>query len=182
MVNQKAKRKDLVDRKLQILRAACDLVTSGGLTTWSIEQCSQRARCAKGLVLHYFRSKEALLAEVAGALLAERWTNWAAALGGGGIEGLDTLWIGLVRETKPPTARAILELRLAGVEGARLAPARTTELHRSLARALDLTPDDLPAAAVLEPLLEGYLLALLGGVPEEEVKEAFFRYWLSYVE
>ena len=35
---------------------------------------------------------------------------------------------------------------------------------------------------MLEPLLEGYLLALLGGVPDEEVREAFFQYWLSYVK
>ena len=151
------------------------------MTAWSIEECSRRARCAKGLVLHYFKSKEALLAATATALLADRWTNWAAALATGGIGGLDTLWDRLVAEMRPPTARAILELRLAGVEGALLPSARATELQRLLARALDLTPDELPAAGVLEPLLEGYLLALLGGVPEDEVKEAFFRYWLSYV-
>ena len=122
------------------------------------------------------------MGEIAAALLAERWTNWAAALSGGGIGGLDTLWDRLNEEAKSPTARAILELRLAGVSGAALPPKDAAELRRLLARALDLPPDALPAAGVLEPLLEGYLLALLGGVPDEEVREAFFRYWLSYVK
>ncbi len=168
-------------RKRDILRAASDLVVEGGLTGWSIDGCSKRAQCAKGLVLHYFKSKEALLGEIAASLLSERWTRWAAALSGGGIEGLDTLWDRLNEEAKRPSARAILELRLAGVAGAKLPPKETTELQRLLARALELPPDALPAAGVLEPLLEGYLLALLGGVPDEEVREAFFRYWLSYV-
>jgi AcrR family transcriptional regulator len=133
-------------------------------------------------VLHYYKSKEALFGEIAAALLADRWTRWAAALASGGIGGLDTLWDRLVAETGPPTARAILELRLAGVEGTLLPPGRATELQQLLARALDLPSGELPTAAVLEPVLEGYLLALLGGVPVEEVKEAFFRYWLSYVK
>ena len=114
--------------------------------------------------------------------LAERWTNWAAALSGGEIEGLDTLWSRLSEEAKRPSARAILELRLAGIAGASLPPTATVELQRLLARALDLPPEELPATGVLEPLLEGYLLALLGGVPDEEVREAYFRYWLSYVK
>ncbi len=158
------------------------MVIQVGLTDWSIEKCSLRARCAKGLVLHYFKSKEGLLGEIAASLLSERWTRWAAALTGDGIGGLDTLWSRLTEEAKSPSARAILELRLAGVTGATLPPKETAELQRLLARALDLRPDELPAAGVLEPLLEGYLLALLGGVAVEEVKEAFFRYWLSYVK
>jgi AcrR family transcriptional regulator len=181
MVNRRSPGKHHVASKARILGAALQLATSNGLTDWSIEGCSREAGCAKGLVLHYYKSKEALLGEIAASLLAQRWTHWAAALASGGIGGLDTLWDRLVAEIGPPTARAILELRLAGVEGALLPPGRTTELQRLLARALDLSADELPAAAVLEPLLEGYLLALLGGVPEEEAKEAFFRYWLSYV-
>jgi AcrR family transcriptional regulator len=169
------------DRKQEIMRAARDLAIEGKLTDWSIEQCARRAECAKGLVLHYFKSKEALLGQVALALAADRWTRWAAALSGGGIGGLDTLWDRLLEEVRPPSARALLELRLAGIEGAALPPPRALELQRLLARALDLAPDELPAAMVLEPVLEGYLLALLSGVAEEEVKEAFFRYWLTFV-
>ena len=182
MVNTTSQRGHRRDRKRDILGAASELVIQTGLTAWSIEGCSRRARCAKGLVLHYFKSKEALFGAIAASLLAERWTKWAAALSGGGIGGLDTLWSRLTEEAKSPSARAILELRLAGVTGATLPPKETAELQRLLARALDLRPDDLPAAGVLEPLLEGYLLALLGGVPDEEVREAFFRYWLSYVK
>ena len=182
MVNQTKPQGIVRDRKREIMQAATDLVVDGGLTNWSIDKCSQRARCTKGLVLHYFKSKDALLNQLAASLLAERWTRWAAALSGGGIGGLDTLWSRLSDEAKRASARAILELRLAGVSGATLPPKETTELQRLLARALDLPADELPAAGVLEPLLEGYLLALLGGVPDEEVREAFFRYWLSYVK
>ena len=182
MVNQPAPQGSRRDRKRDILRAASELVVESGLTDWSIERCSLRAQCAKGLVLHYFKSKEALLGAIATSFLAERWTKWAAALSGGGIEGLDTLWSRLSEEAKRPSARAILELRLAGIAGASLPPTATVELQRLLARALDLPPDELPATGVLEPLLEGYLLALLSGVPDEEVREAYFRYWLSYVK
>src|SRR5438045_453547 len=79
MVNAKRSSVTRPDRKGEILRAATELVAEGGLTAWSIEECARRAHCAKGLVLHYFKSKDALLAETAAALLAERRTKWAAA-------------------------------------------------------------------------------------------------------
>ena len=133
------------------------------------------------MVLHYFTSKEALLAAIGALLVGDRWTRWAAALAGGGIDGLDTLWGRLREEATQPTSRALLELRLAGVAEAALPAREGLELRRLLARALDLPPEELPAAGVLEPMLEGYLLALLGGVPADDVKEAFFRYWLTFV-
>ena len=168
-------------RKQQILQSALSLLTSEGLTNWSIEGCSKRAHCAKGLVLHYFGTKDTLLQEVARSLVATRWSRWSSALSNGGIGSLDTLWDHLVEESTAGTARGLLELRLANVPGAALGSPEAAELRRRLGTALDLSATELPSAGVLEHLLEGYLLALMRGVPSEEVREAFFRYWLSYV-
>lgn len=169
------------DRKQQISSSASTILLRDGLTAWSIERCSRHARCAKGLVLHYFGSKESLLSEMGDRLSAERWGGWSTALARGGIGALDTLWERLADPTERIRARAILELRLAGIQSAALSATNAAELRRRLARALELPPEELPAAGILEHLLEGYLLALLRGVPAEEVREGFFRYWLSYV-
>ena len=152
-----------------------------GLTAWSIEGCARLAHCAKGLGLHHHRSKEQLLTTGAAELSAARWNSWRDALSTGDVSALDALWDRLLREHQDRSGRALLELRLAGYDGTLLGPADATELARLLARALDVTPDDLPVPAVLEPLLEGYLLALQRNASTEGVREAFFRYWLSYV-
>jgi AcrR family transcriptional regulator len=169
------------DKKGQILEAAIKLVATSGLTDWSIEKCAREAKCAKGLVLHYFKSKEALLGEVARSLTASRRIEWSTALSANGIGGLDALWERLATEAGTQSARALIELRLAGVPGARLSPAEATDLRRQLGTTLEIPPEELPVADALEPLLEGYLLALLQGVPSVAIKDAFFRYWLSYV-
>jgi AcrR family transcriptional regulator len=169
------------DKKGHILESATKLIASGGLTDWSIEKCAREAKCAKGLVLHYFESKEKLLGEVARSLTAVRRSHWTSALSANGISGLDALWERLTVEADTQSARTLIELRLAQVAGARLSPAEGTELRRQLGATLEIPPEELPVADALEPLLEGYLLALLQGVSSVAVREAFFRYWISYV-
>lgn len=139
------------------------------------------AGCAKGLVLHHHRSKEQLLTTVAAELSAARWRTWRDALATGDVSALDALWDRLLQAHADRSGRALLELRLAGIEGTLLGPAEASELAARLARALELSVEELPAPLVLEPLLEGYLLALQRNASKEEVREAFFRYWLSYV-
>jgi AcrR family transcriptional regulator len=156
-------------------------MVQGGLTAWSIEACSKRAGCAKGLVLHYFGSKEALLRTIARSLVADRSSRWAGAFGAAGISGLDALWDVLAQEATAGSARALLELRLAGVTESSFAPEDADKLVRRLAAALDQSTTELPVPGAIEQLLEGYLLALLRGVAPDDVREAFFRYWLSYV-
>ena len=114
-------------------------------------------------------------------LSAARWEAWREALGAGDVSALDALWDRLLSAHADRSGRALVELRLAGYEGTLLGPAEASEFARLLARALDLTPEELPEATVLEPLLEGYLLALQRNASTEGVREAFFRYWLSYV-
>lgn len=133
-------------------------------------------------MLHHHRTKEQLLTTVARDLSSTRWKSWREALGAGDVSALDALWDRLEQEHRDRSGRALIELRLAGFDGTLLGPAEANELARLLARALDLTPADLPEAPVLEPLLEGYLLALQRNASAEGVREAFFRYWLSYVK
>ena len=133
-------------------------------------------------MLHHHGSKERLLATVAQRLSATRRDRWFGALAEGGVGALDTLWERLLLEQGEGSARALLELRLAGTPGTLLTPADATALARAIARALDLPLEELPSSTVLEPILEGFLLALQRGAPSEEVREAFFRYWLSYLK
>ena len=139
------------------------------------------AKCAKGLVLHYFGSKEALLGTVARELIARREVEWRAPLSGEGIAALDALWSALAAEALEGRARAILELRLAGIPGASLSDAQVEGLRGALGRALAIEVAELPTSAALEGILEGYQLAVMGNDRSEETREAFYRYWLTYI-
>lgn len=167
--------------KARILEASKAIAARDGLTDWSIERCSKAANCAKGLVLHYFGTKRELWSATAASFVSDRAGGWQAALSAEGIDGLDALWEALATEVRTGRASAILQLRLAGVEGAQLSVKDRTDLRAALARALSSSTEALPPAAALEGVLEGYQLALLGNDDSEGVREAFFRYWLSFV-
>ena len=134
------------------------------------------------MVLHYFGTKGALWRETAASLVADRTSGWRAALSAEGIDGLDALCSALATEAGEGRASAIVQLRLAGVEGARLAEKDRRDLRTALARVLSTDAESLPPAAALEGVLEGYQLAMLGNDDVEGVKEAFFRYWLTFVD
>jgi AcrR family transcriptional regulator len=157
------------------------LLIANGLTNWSISGCAAAAHCAKGLVLHYYGTKEALLAAVAGELVARRAVEWRASLAGEGVAALDALWLALAAEAGDGRARAILELRLSGIRAAALPAPEVEGLRAALGRALGTDAEELPTSAALEGILEGYQLALLGNDRSEETREAFYRYWLTYV-
>jgi AcrR family transcriptional regulator len=181
MVNTGATVDSESGRKARILAAAQELLKSGGLTAWSIEGCSQRARCAKGLVLHYFGSKRELLDAAALELSTRRAERWRSALSSAGIEGIEALWRGIADEAVTGAARALIELRLSGAAGTTMSPDRARSLAKAIATALERSVDLLPPPATLEPILEGYALALLGGAPADEVREAFLGYWISFL-
>ena len=169
-------------RRAEIIGSSTNQLKAQSLTKWSIDSCAQGAGCVKGLVIHYFKGRDALLAESARALVEERAERWRVALDAGGIGALDLLWDELVRAATDGSGRALLELRFARTAGAGFTLAQATDLVERLARALDTSRDDLPAPAALSPILEGYILALMESADPEGVKEAFFRYWLTYVK
>ena len=168
-------------RKPEIIGSSLSLLKTQSLTKWSIDACAEGAGCVKGLVIHYFKGREALLAESARALVDERAERWRVALDAGGIGALDRLWDELVRAATDGSGRAILELRFAKTAGAGFTSTQATGLVERLARALGAPRDDLPAPTALGPILEGYILALMESADPEGVKEAFFRYWLTFV-
>jgi AcrR family transcriptional regulator len=163
------------------MRASAELLMRVGLTDWSIEGAARQAGCAKGLVLHYVGTKQALLDAVAVELSDRRAERWLAALRAPGIEGIEGLWRALAEETESGAARALIELRLSGVAGTTLSTERSTSLANAIAGALERPGDLLPPPATLEPILEGYALALLAGAPADEVREAFLGYWVSFL-
>jgi AcrR family transcriptional regulator len=168
-------------RKPEILLASAQLLMRGGLTDWSIEGAARQARCAKGLVLHYFGSKRELLHAVALDLSARRAERWRSALQSPGIEGIEAIWRAIAEEVGNGTARALIELRLSGVEGTAIPAERARALATGIASALERLVELLPPPATLEPILEGYALALLAGAPADEVREAFLGYWVSFL-
>jgi len=133
------------------------------------------------LVLHYFGTKEALLGVVASELISTRVTEWRAALSGEGVTALDALWLALATEAREGRARSILELRFAGISGSSLSTSQVETLRSALGRALGTDATELPASTALEGILEGYQLAVMKNDRPEEVREAFYRYWLTYV-
>lgn len=167
--------------KARISEAATRLLLGVGLTDWSISKCADSARCAKGLVLHYFGSKESLLGAVAAELISRRATEWRAALSEEGVGALDALWSTLIAESGDGRARGILELRFAGIPGATLSTTQVDSLRSALGRALGAESADLPSSVALEGILEGYQLAVMKHERLEEIREAFYRYWLTYV-
>jgi AcrR family transcriptional regulator len=167
--------------KPRILAASRAVLEQDGLTDWSIERCARAANCAKGLVLHYYRSKGELWSATATSFASDRAGAWRAALSADGIAGLDALWEALATEVRTRRASALLQLRLAGVAGAHLPDQERRELRAALARVLGADTEALPPAAALEGVLEGYQLAILAHDDLEGVREAFFRYWITYV-
>ncbi len=166
---------------IRILAASASVLVESGLTKWSIDRCAESAGCTKGLVLHYFGTRQRLLAAIAAELAGRRSLSWRAALAKDGVAALDALWDALAGEVDRRETQAILELRLSGQDGARLAEKDRRELHQALARALATDATSLPIADALEGILEGYQLAILGTKDREGVREAFFAYWLTYV-
>lgn len=181
MVNQSTPDHGITASKARISGAATRLLIGVGLTNWSISKCAESARCAKGLVLHYFETKESLLAVVASDLITRRATEWRAALSEEGVGALDALWTTLAAEAGDGRSRGILELRLAGIAGATLSTSQVESIRGTLGRALGTDAADLPSSAALEGILEGYQLALMKHERPEEIREAFYRYWLTYV-
>lgn len=168
-------------RKPEILSASAALLMRGGLTTWSIEGAARQAQCAKGLVLHYFGSKRDLLTAVARELSTRRADRWLAALRSPGIEGLEALWRAIAEEVGSGSARALIELRLSGLDGTTLPADRARALVSGVAAALERPVELLPPPGTLEPILEGYALALLAGASADEAREAFLGYWVSFL-
>ena len=169
------------DRTAAIAAASAEFLRARPLTDWSIEKVATAAGCAKGLVLHHHGSKRDLLAASARLLLETRSTAWSHALSQTGIGAVDALFEVLTRDAREGWTNALLQLRAAGVSGTQPEPAARAHLLAELSGALGVPTEELPGPGVVPALLEGFVLALLGGAGIEEVREGYLRFWLSFV-
>ena len=164
-----------------ILTAALEVLGSHSTAEWTVDQVAAKAGCAKGLVLYHFKSKEALLLQVAervrGNLESRRITGLGSAKG---AAALDRLWTALVSDVK--SGEFALWLGLLGDQKTRKAAGRATEEDRRLiagaAEALGIRPESA-ALGLIMPALDGFGLALLQGRNESDVREGYDEFWLG---
>ena len=162
-----------------ILRAARTVLLRGDITGWTMAQVAGEAGCAKGLVHYHFKTKSALLAEVAGALGDERLRRRGEALEREGTAALDALWSVLVDEVRSGAFRtwlAFLALDQSGLQ-AILRQDRDDPLARAAARALAL--ETLPVQGLIPSILDGFQVALLRGTDPAALRDGFDRFWLG---
>jgi AcrR family transcriptional regulator len=168
--------------RARILSASLDLLLQTGPGGWTLEAVANRARCAKGLVLYHFGSKDELLASTAEQLARQRLAARVEALAPGGATGLDRLWQLLLVEIADGQFRLWLTLLadprtqpLVGMD-----PASRHTLAVAAATALDL-PTSTPGLRTLPSALDGFQIALFEKEDQTVVREAYDRWWLDLV-
>ena len=169
-----------------ILAASVDTVVKHGLNNWTVEEVSNKAHCAKGLVNYHFRSKAELLEQTAEAIAYHRHARRLAAVAAGmddrGPSVLDNLWEAIRVEVRSGWFAAWLAF-VATEPTARLTRLEPAEfkdqLRSALTRALVLPADALPDPVVLAAMLDGVALRLQLDEPEEKVKDAYHQLLLG---
>lgn len=163
-----------------ILDASIRLLKAHGLDGWSIQQVANGARCAKGLVIHYFGTKPRLLSESAARLGQTRTAERLRVAAVRGMAGLDGLWTVLTEQAASGSSRAALALASHGF--VTRAPDDAAELHAALARCLGVPVESLAEPLAVTAVLDGIELQLVHGVDAAEVRAAFDRLWLSLID
>jgi AcrR family transcriptional regulator len=114
-----------------VLAAAVALIESDGVATLTLEAVAGKAGVSKGGLLHYFRSKEALLTAVIQHHVEAHEAGWrsaAMAPGGGGVQAEADLIRGYLERSFDGTATASLSARalfgIAAVHPALLQPVK----------------------------------------------------------
>jgi len=167
-------REDIVEGTVAVL-------TKSGLTDWTVDSVAVKAKCAKGLILYHFRSKEKLLllaAERVGEKLASSLIG--AVRGQRGAQALDRLWEELSKEVG--SGAFGLWVTLVGHEPTREVAARVATRDRSLIAAISEAlgvPTSSGALAIVPSALTGFGFELLQGRPTDDVRDLFDAFWLG---
>lgn len=167
--------------KEAIVEGTVAVLADGKLTDWTVDSVAAKVRCAKGLVLYHFQSKDGLL-----LLAAERVReNHASRRIRGlqdhrGTQALDRLWEELTKEVR--SGAFGLWVTLVGHPPTRKAAARTAAHDRGFiaaaAKALGMAQE--PGSLALAPsALDGFGLELLQGRPPADVRDRFDAFWLG---
>jgi AcrR family transcriptional regulator len=184
------KRADSEAAKARILDAAQRVLMSDPGTAATVDQIAAAAGCAKGLVHYHFKTKDALLGEVATRLWANRARVWREALSGREAgEALDTAWKLLREESSDGSlaASASLGLSRSIVAGRSVRDGRAglvraltdglVQLFEQMNRSAAVPPSEV--AALLAALIDGLGLQLASGEPAEQLEPAWAAFWAA---
>jgi len=164
-----------------IVEGTVAVLADGKLTDWTVDSVAARVKCAKGLVLYHFRSKEGLLLLAAERVRENHASRRIAAIRDRtGTQALDRLWDELTREVR--SGAFGLWVTLVGHPPTRKAAARTAAQDRDFiaatAQALGMTQE--PGSLTLGPsALDGFGLELLQGRSPTDVRDRFDAFWLG---
>jgi len=166
--------------KETILSASVSSLVEGGLNNWSVDRVARRAGCAKGLVNYHFQAKATLIAASAETIGERRHRRRTDALSAArGADAVDALWATVVEDVRSGTFGAWVEITAFRTPVARDPLAAAVTLRNDLARALEVSPSDVPDGLTIAALLDGMSLALLEGVPEADAQSAYQMAWLG---
>lgn len=166
--------------KSTIVDASIALATEYGLTSWTVEDVSRRAGCAKGLVLYHFRTKDQLLVALAGAVRQRSVAASLEALDRPPLEAIEALWQVLVAEVRGGTTA--LRLSLLGDARTRRAIAPTEAERQTLAGAIGHTfgvPVSDPIVTAIPASWLGFQVQMLEGTPLPAVRDGLDAFWLG---
>lgn len=164
-----------------IVEAIVAVLTDGKLTDWTVDSVAVKVKCAKGLILYHFGSKESLLLQAAERVRENHGARRVQAVQGlKGTQALDRLWGQLAKEVQ--SGAFGLWVTLVGHEPTRKAASRTAAHDQSLiaaaAEALGIPPET--GALTLAPAaLDGFGLELLQGRPPADVRDRYDAFWLG---
>ncbi len=164
----------IVDREAQrrrIRRAACEVFAERGLDGTGLSHVAQRAGMGRASLYHYYRTKEALIADLASELLDEEVAAFRKAADAPGGNALERL-TGVIREVahayEPLSTEGRLVVQFWVTHPERLRKA-LAEIRASLARLIRLGQrrgeirrqiKAEAAAAALVALIDGLILQL----------------------
>ena len=185
-----SKRADSEAAKARILDAALRVLMSDPGTTATIDQIAAAAGCAKGLVHYHFKTKDALLGEVATRLWSNRARAWRDAFSRPeASEALDTAWKLLRAESSDGSLAASASLGLSrdivagrSVRDGRAGLVRAltdglVQLFEHMDRSATVPPSEV--AALLAALIDGLGLQLASGEPAERLEPAWAAFWAA---
>jgi AcrR family transcriptional regulator len=182
------RRNDSEAAKARILDAALQVLMTDPGTAATIDHIAAAAGCAKGLVHYHFKTKDALLGEVASRLWAKRARAWREVMSRPeASEALDDAWKLLRAESEDGSLAASASLGLSHsiVAGrsvrdgrAELARALTdglVELLEHMGRSAAVPPSEV--AALLAALIDGLGLQLASGEKADQLEPAWAAFW-----
>ena len=166
--------------KSAIIDVSIELASKYGLTSWTVEDVSRRAGCAKGLVLYHFHSKDQLLVAMADAARQRLVASSLSALDRPPLEAIEGLWEVLIAEVRQGTAALRMSLLADGrTRGAvALTGAERQALSAAIGRAFGVSPSD-PLVGTVPASCIGFQVQLLEGAPPSAVRDGFDAFWLG---